>query len=94
MQADTVDSDGFVTVKAFLFLPKLFAADSYGYRWEAGDVVTVRVLARVPDGASPSDCLTMCCGGNYETEVTLASSVSLVQAAAGMFAIGLSAILF
>ena len=95
MSVDTVDSDDYVSLVGYLFLPEQFAdEDTYGYRWEAGDVVNVRVIARVPDGASPADCSTMCCGGNEQTEVTLASAVNMLNAAAGLFAFGLSAILF
>lgn len=67
----TTDSDSYVPVYGYLFLPTEFASSTFGYRWSAGDTVYVRVIAKPgTDGT--------CLGGNAETTVTLAGGFNLL----------------
>ncbi len=73
-------------VKAYLFLPVQFAEERYGFRWDAGDLTKVRVIAR------PSSTSGACIGGNKESKVTLASGLHIATSLA--VSLIMSAILF
>jgi hypothetical protein len=79
MQAGTAVTQSavvWVPVKAYLFMPVQFAEEKYGFRWDSGDLTSVRVIAR------PSLTSGTCLGGNKESKVTLAGGLHIATSLA------------
>jgi hypothetical protein len=86
------DSNNWVTVAGYMFMPEELQQEEYGYRFDSGLEIDVRVISQVNNDDSSG---TQCPGGSKKTTVTLASGLnSLIAAASGAAVASVFSILF